>query len=115
MKRIKEVREEATRLFTNGKYREARIKFLECVGQLKAFDFSNTTVQSKMSLNLSLIAFKLGEMDNALTCVNEALDLNPSYLKALLHRAQVHKAKDMYDEAVRDFEVLTCRLLHITF
>jgi len=105
MKRIKEVREEATALFTTGKYKEARIKFLDCMAQVKAFDFSNNTIESKMSMNLSLIAFKLGETDEALTLVNRAVELNGSYLKALLHRAQVHKAKEMFDEAVRDFEV----------
>jgi len=104
MKRIKEVREEATALFTTGKYKEARIKFLDCMAQVKAFDFSNNTIESKMSMNLSLIAFKLGETDEALTLVNRAVELNGSYLKALLHRAQVHKAKEMFDEAVRDFE-----------
>jgi len=59
-----------------------------------------------MSMNLSLIALKLGEVDEALSLVNRALELNSHYLKALLHRAQVHKTKEMFDEAVRDFEVI---------
>ncbi len=58
-----------------------------------------------MLMNLSLIALKLGEADEALVLVNKAIDLNSSYLKAILHRAQIHNVKELFDEAVRDYEV----------
>jgi len=56
-------------------------------------------------MNLSLIALKLGEADEALVLVNKAIDLNSSYLKAILHRATIHNVKELFDEAVRDYEV----------
>jgi len=104
MKKLKEVREEAGDFFSKGKYAEAKTKFQECITAVKEFEYPNGTIESKMSLNLSLIALKLGEVDEGLTLVNRAVELNPSYLKALLHRAQLHKTKEMFNEAVSDYE-----------
>jgi Tfp pilus assembly protein PilF len=44
-------------------------------------------------------------LDDALNYAGKAININPSYYKAYVHRAAVHGAKEMYDEAVRDYEV----------
>jgi len=42
--------------------------------------------------------------DDALRFVSKAVDINPSYYKAFVHRATIHNAKELYEEAARDLE-----------
>jgi Tfp pilus assembly protein PilF len=46
--------------------------------------------------------------DDAVQHASKALDINPSYYKAFVHRAAVYNSKEMYEEAARDFEVFNC-------
>jgi len=60
MKKIKEVREEATQLFSNGKYADARIKFLECINSVKEFDFPNVSFSLQPILPSSMRSYRGG-------------------------------------------------------
>lgn len=62
------------------------------------------TIQSKLQFNLALIAQKLNQLDESLDACGKAIELNSGYLKAYIHRARVYVAKEMYDDAVHDFE-----------
>lgn len=52
----------------------------------------------------SLTRFYLGKFHEALSDCSKALSLDPSYLRCLLRRADIHMKLEMYEEAVRDFE-----------
>jgi len=104
IKKLKEMREEAGKMFSSGQYANAKAKYLECLELLNSIEYTNKTIQSKMYMNLSLISLRMSLEDDALEYVNKALELNPSYLKAHIHRATVHTAKEKFDEAVRDYE-----------
>jgi len=104
VKQLKDLREEAGIMFTSGKYSEAKINYLNCLEIVKAPDLTNITIQSKLHFNLALIAQKKGDLDESLNSCKLAIELNPSYLKAVLHQAKIHTQKEMFEEAVRDYE-----------
>jgi len=37
---------------------------------------------------------------------NKAIVLNSTYLKAIIHRAKLHQLKELYEDSVRDYEVI---------
>lgn len=127
MNQVKKQRETATELFKQGKYVESKSIYLDCLKQVTSEEdvknvrrissaslirqiyqpylFLQTNLESKFSFNLSLIFFKLRMYDESLQYVTKAVDINPSYYKAVVHRAAIFNAKEMYEEAARDFEV----------
>ena len=42
--------------------------------------------------------------EDALSHLNKALQLNPTYLKALVKRGEVHQQLENFDDALRDFQ-----------
>jgi len=67
-------------------------------------------MESKMLMKLSLIAHKMGDKTWALYHINRALDFNPTYLNAFLHRAHLYRVNNMWCETIKDLEV---RNMHI--
>lgn len=53
---------------------------------------------------MALIFNKLNKLDESIASCTKAIDLNSSYLKAILHRARLYCQKEMYDDAVHDYE-----------
>jgi len=64
------------------------------------------TIESKLTFNLSLIAHKSGNLDESMLHCNKAIVLNSTYLKAIIHRAKLHQLKELYEDSVRDYEVI---------
>ena len=61
-------------------------------------------LESKLNFNLALVTNK-NDTNTSLTYVNKAISLNPSYVKAILHRANIYMSQEKFDEALKDFEV----------
>jgi len=57
-----------------------------------------------MSLQLSLIAYKMGDMTAALEKVSHSLALNGIYVNGLLHRAHLYRRLKMYGQAIQDLK-----------
>lgn len=66
-----------------------------------------TCLESKFNFNLSLIYNQQRMYDDALQYANRAIEINTAYYKAYMHRARINNAKELYEEAVRDFEVIS--------
>lgn len=43
--------------------------------------------------------------EDALQYATKAININPGYYKAFVHRASVYNSKEMFEEAGRDYEV----------
>ncbi|XP_013784931.1 tetratricopeptide repeat protein 1-like [Limulus polyphemus] len=87
--------------FRNKQYLEA-IKFYSKALQICPLSF--TKERSTMYSNRAACRAKLEQNEEAIFDCTKALDLNPSYLKAILRRAQLHKTTEKLDEALTDYQ-----------
>ena len=81
------------------KLEEAIQKFDECL----ALDPLNLSYNATINLNKAIAFTKLKKDDEALSCLNKALKMNPDYAKAHVKRGEVNLALEDYEEAVADF------------
>ncbi|KAL0739222.1 hypothetical protein Bca4012_015432 [Brassica carinata] len=103
MARANEAKLEGNSLFVNGLYEEALSKyqlalelvhkFPECKG-LRAICHSNRGV----------CFLKLSKYEETIKECTKALELNPTYAKALFRRAQAHEKLQHFEEAVTDLK-----------
>ena len=74
----------------------------------KALDVCPQELSNERSViyaNRSAARIHCLQMDGALEDSNSAIDLNPTYVKAILRRAQIYRQKsDKLDEALKDYE-----------
>lgn len=63
----------------------------------------NLTYNATILLNKAIALNKLSKNDEALTCLNRCLKMNPDYAKAYVKRGEVHAALGDPEEAVKDF------------
>merc|ERR1712183_377748 len=59
---------------------------------------------AKLYFNRATVAAKLKRTAESIADCDKALELDPSYTKALLRRAKSYMETEQYDEAVRDYE-----------
>lgn len=74
----------------------------------KALDVCPLQLSNERSViyaNRSAAKIHCNQLNEALEDSNSAIDLNPTYVKALLRRAQIyHQMKDKLDEALKDYQ-----------
>lgn len=99
-KSLREKKEKGNELFKNYKFRDA----LAMYGQALRVDPLNKDTNSKLYYNRALVNTKLGNIKEALVDCNEALKINPTYLKALLKRAKCYHDLEKYEECVEDYK-----------
>lgn len=68
-----------------------------------AVDGLNLNYNSIIYLNKSITLDKLKQHEDALSCLNKSIQMNPQYAKALVKRGEVKTALGDHDEAVLDF------------
>ena len=93
-------KKEGNDAFQRGAQEEAVAAYTEAL----AVDPDNTSFNSIMYANRAAAYSKQGKNKEALEDCTQALDLDPSYLKALLRRAQIYMTLEKYEDAVRDYE-----------
>eukprot|EP00039_Didymoeca_costata_P026882 m.16911 g.16911 ORF g.16911 m.16911 type:complete len:498 (+) comp5836_c0_seq2:186-1679(+) len=93
-------KKQGNEFFKSGKYEEALTAYDEAL----AIDSNNTEIASKLYYNKAIALSKLRRNEEALRDCNKALELDPSYVKALVKRARLKIELENYEEAVRDCE-----------
>lgn len=93
-------KKEGNDAFQRGANEEAAVAYTEAL----AVDPDNVSFNATLFANRAAAYSKLGKNQEAVDDCNQALELDPSYLKALLRRAQLYMNLEKYEEAVRDYE-----------
>ncbi|KAJ4803377.1 Tetratricopeptide repeat protein 1 [Rhynchospora pubera] len=94
---------QGNQLFSAGQYEEALAQYeraLEIASEIP----SSEEIQSMCHANRAICFSKLGKYEETIKECTKALELNPSYLKALLRRAEAHEKLEHYDEAISDMK-----------
>ncbi|CAN6293120.1 unnamed protein product [Urochloa humidicola] len=94
---------EGNKLYGAGQYEEALSQYdtaLQIATELESAE----DIRSASHSNRAVCFLRLGKHDEAVKESTKALELNPSYLKALLRRAEAHEKLEHYDEAIADMK-----------
>ncbi|NP_001167951.1 uncharacterized protein LOC100381665 [Zea mays] len=94
---------EGNKLFGAGQYEEALSQY-EISLQIAAELESAEDIRAACHSNRAVCFLKLGKHDETIKECSKALELNPTYLKALLRRAEAHEKLEHYDEAIADMK-----------
>ncbi len=94
-----EMKERATELFKKGEIQAALDKFMECI----ELDELNQNYNATIYFNMALCFTKLKKNEDALKCLNKAVNFNPKYAKAFFKRGEINQLLENHEEALRDF------------
>ncbi|XP_076941202.1 uncharacterized protein LOC143610680 [Bidens hawaiensis] len=100
---MNEAKVEGNKLFGEGMYEEALLKYDYAI-QLAPEMPSSSEIRSICHNNRATCFFKLGKYDDTVKECSKALELNPTYLKALIRRGEAHEKLENYDEAIADMK-----------
>jgi len=102
-KSLESTKDEGNKAFRSGNYQQA----LELYSKALQIDPFNKSTNSKLYCNRATVNFKLKNYDDSISDCNNAIELDPTYLKAYLRRAKSYMDAEKYEEAVRDYEKIT--------
>lgn len=100
VQKLSRTKEEGNAAFKAKDYRRA----VELYGQALEVDPANKDMNAKILQNRAQAYINLKEYDSAVQDCNEALRLDPGYVKAMKMRAKAHGAAGNWEEAVRDYK-----------
>ncbi|KAM0933579.1 putative tetratricopeptide-like helical domain superfamily [Dioscorea sansibarensis] len=100
---VNDAKIEGNRLFGSGQYEDALSKY-ELALQLASEVPDSEEIRSMCHANRAICFLKLQKYDDTIKECTEALELNPSYVKALLRRAEAHEKLDHLEEAIADMK-----------
>ncbi|XP_028951421.1 uncharacterized protein [Malus domestica] len=98
-----DVKIEGNRLFGSGQYQEALTQY-ELALHLAPDMPASVELRSICHLNSAVCFSKLEKYEDAIKECTKALELNPSYMKALLRRAETHEKLEHFEEAIVDMK-----------
>ncbi|KAF3487062.1 hypothetical protein F2Q69_00057729 [Brassica cretica] len=99
MAEANEAKVEGNSLFVNGLYEEALSKYALALELVQEFP-NCTELRSICHLNRGVCLLKLGKYEETIKECTKALELNPTYFKALVRRAEAHEKLEHFEEAV---------------
>merc|ERR1712001_127438 len=100
-KQLKQKKEEGNVAFKGGKLEDAYTLYSEAL----QIDPLNKYTNAKLFFNRATVAAKLKKLKESIQDCTSALELDDKYFKAVLRRAKSYMDLEMYDEAVRDYEL----------
>jgi DnaJ family protein C protein 7 len=100
-KQLKQKKEEGNVAFKSGKLEDAYTLYSEAL----QIDPLNKYTNAKLFFNRATVAAKLKKLRESIQDCTSALELDDKYFKAVLRRAKSYMDLEMYDEAVRDYEL----------
>ncbi|CAD5192872.1 uncharacterized protein LOC135630986 [Musa acuminata AAA Group] len=103
LKQANDAKEEGNKLFRTGQYEDALLKY-ELALQIASEVTSSVDVCSMCHGNRAACFLKLDRYKETVQECTKALELNPSYIKALFRRAEAHEKLENYDEAIADMK-----------
>ncbi|CAH2077459.1 unnamed protein product [Thlaspi arvense] len=103
MAEANEAKVEGNKLFVNGLYEEALSKYALALELVQEFPES-TELRSICHLNRGVCFLKLGKHEESVKECTKALELNPTYTKALVRRAEAHEKLEHFEEAITDLK-----------
>ncbi|KAJ9562024.1 hypothetical protein OSB04_007184 [Centaurea solstitialis] len=100
---MNEAKVEGNKLFGDGLYEEALLKYDYAI-QLAPEMSSSAEIRSICHNNRATCFFKLGNYEDTVKECSKALELNPTYMKALIRRGEANEKLTNYDEAITDMK-----------
>ncbi|XP_047310972.1 tetratricopeptide repeat protein 1-like [Impatiens glandulifera] len=94
---------EGNRLFKSGLYEEALVQY-DLALQIAPDMPSSVEIRSNCHANRALCFSKLGKNEETVKECTKALELNPSYVKVLIRRAEAHEKLEHFEEAIADLK-----------
>lgn len=98
-----EAKTEGNKLFLEGKYEEALVQY-ELALQVAPDMPSSVEIRSIFHSNSAVCFLKLGKYENTIKECTKALELNPTYVKALVRRGEAHEKLEHFEEALADLK-----------
>ncbi|XP_013743844.2 tetratricopeptide repeat protein 1 isoform X2 [Brassica napus] len=98
-----EAKMEGNKLFGNGLYEDALSKYELALQFAQEFPES-VDLRSICHSNRAICYLKLGKYAEAIKECTKAIELNPSYTKALVRRAEAHEKLEHFEEALTDLK-----------
>ncbi|KAH8481910.1 hypothetical protein H0E87_029397 [Populus deltoides] len=99
-----EAKLEGNRLFGNGQYDEALLQY-DVALQVSPPDVpSSIELRSICHSNRGVCFLKLGKFEDTIKECSKAIELNPSYMKALVRRGEAHEKLEHFEEAIADMK-----------
>lgn len=99
-KLLKKKKEDGNEAYKNNKFQEAYNLYTEAL----QIDPLNKKTNAKLYFNRATVSSRLNKIKDAVDDCTAALNLDETYLKALLRRAKCYMDLGEYDDAVRDYE-----------
>ncbi|CAH8263280.1 unnamed protein product [Arabidopsis lyrata] len=103
MEDANEAKLEGNKLFGNGVYEEALLKYEIALQFSQEFPESDD-LRSICYSNRAICYLKLGKYAEAIKEGTKAIELNPSYTKAFVRRAEAHEKLEHFEEALTDLK-----------
>ncbi|EXJ64293.1 hypothetical protein A1O7_00629 [Cladophialophora yegresii CBS 114405] len=102
MKKLDRARTAANDMFKRGKYSDAVAAYTEAI----TIDPTNKVTNAKLLGNRAMARIKIKEYDEAVADCDQALKLDPSYMKARRTRAKATGESGDWEQAVKDLKAL---------
>ncbi|KAF5471400.1 hypothetical protein F2P56_008206 [Juglans regia] len=94
---------QGNKLFGNGQYEEALLQY-ELALQFVPAMASSVEFSSICHANRAICFLKLGKYDETIKECTKALELNPTYMKALIRRGEAYEKLERFEEAIVDLK-----------